>query len=299
MTWTARAAAAGMLSFSGQAVSKNVTSSPVRSETVVVGDLEVALNITPEEVQSGGEVQVQMTVRNRGPVGAANVVPSPLTFQGTAIMSTPAGPNPASQLMLESGEATTFTWVATVTGGTGDDYTSSGWASAENGAIASQNAASNRGALVAPQGGASEPEATAGGNTMGGGGEGGVGASMTSSGVSPAPVASARLQFIGVNLNGTQTGGTDFSGSFLGDLRILVAWQNLAGTHSQRLDLFSPDGSLYQEISAQITQSLVEARLLVGGTWITQYSLFGAWRVEVFLDGGASPVTSGVFVLNP
>jgi hypothetical protein len=38
---------------------------------------------------------------------------------------------------------------------------------------------------------------------------------------------------------------------------------------------------------------------LVGGTWITEYSLFGAWRVEVYLDRDTMPITTGVFVLTP
>ncbi len=43
----------------------------------------------------------------------------------------------------------------------------------------------------------------------------------------------------------------------------------------------------------------VETRLPVWGAWITQYSLFGAWRVEVYLDLERMPITSGVFVLSP
>jgi hypothetical protein len=37
----------------------------------------------------------------------------------------------------------------------------------------------------------------------------------------------------------------------------------------------------------------------VGGTWITEYTLLGAWRVEVYLDGATTPVASGTFVLSP
>ena len=82
-------------------------------------------------------------------------------------------------------------------------------------------------------------------------------------------------------------------------LRIIVGWQNLSGTHSQRMELYSPDGSLYQQFPAQFAGSPVETRLPVGGSWITQYSLFGAWQVDVFLDRQGLPITSGVFVLDP
>jgi hypothetical protein len=44
---------------------------------------------------------------------------------------------------------------------------------------------------------------------------------------------------------------------------------------------------------------LVPTSLPVGGTWITEYSLFGTWRVDVYLGGQSSPVTTASFVLNP
>ena len=103
-----------------------------------------------------------------------------------------------------------------------------------------------------------------------------------------------------VNQNGSETGGTQFSGGTVRDLKILVAWQNLSGSHSQRLDLFAPDGSLYQRLSGQFSGSgTVQALLPVGGAWITPHSLYGAWGVEVFLDTARSPITNGAFVLNP
>jgi hypothetical protein len=115
----------------------------------------------------------------------------------------------------------------------------------------------------------------------------------------PPAVASATLQLIGVNQDGRSTGGTDFSGGLLRYLRILVGWQNLSGTHTQRLQLFAPDGSLYQGFSTQLGSSPTETQLPVGGTWISEFSLWGAWRVEVFLDSQQMPITSGVFVLTP
>lgn len=43
----------------------------------------------------------------------------------------------------------------------------------------------------------------------------------------------------------------------------------------------------------------METRLPVGGTWITEYYLYGAWRVDVYLDREELPITSEVFVLTP
>jgi hypothetical protein len=82
-------------------------------------------------------------------------------------------------------------------------------------------------------------------------------------------------------------------------LRILVGWQSLSGTHSQRIEIFSPDGSLYQQFSTQFAGTPVETRLPVTGSWITQNFLFGAWRVDVFLDSDKMPITSGAFLLTP
>lgn len=294
LTWTARAVSAGTLGFSGQAVSNGVTSPPVRSDTLFVGDLDVALTVSPEQVVSGQDVQVQMTVRNRGPVRVLDVIPSSPTLDGTATPSAAAGPSPPSQGALEPGESATFAWQATITGSAGDTYAFSGWASAEGGSVVSQNATSNPGSLGQPQV-AGDEEKKDGSFPMGGGADGGVAAVATGGTALP----SATLRFVGVNNDGSQTGGAAFFGSVLRDLRILVGWTNLSGSHTQRLELFTPDGSLYQRLATSFTGTSVEAGLPVGGTWITEHALFGAWRVEVYLDSQQMPITSGVFVLTP
>ena len=143
----------------------------------------------------------------------------------------------------------------------------------------------------------------------------------------------ARLNFVGLLQNGRQERGTEFSAESLGDLRIVVHYRDLSGIHhhTQRIELYSPDGSLYKRFSTEFTVAAgvakpdkgkehkgkehkgkerkgndraggwesVETRLPVWGTWITQHSLFRAWRVEVYLDRERMPITTGVFVLNP
>jgi len=316
MTWTARAVSPGTVSFSGQAVSKSVTSPSVRSDTLYVADLDVSLSVTPEQVVSGQDVRVEMTVTNRGPIRVTNVTPSSLAFGGTAVSSAAAGPSPASLPVLEPGQSTAFAWAATIVGKGGETYAFSGWASAEWESVVSQNSTSNRGALTEdvssgsevttgsfPMGGGAADGATASGSASASpvaGTSGQASGSTTSTGGSAPPsVPSATLQFIGVNQDGRSTGGTDFSGQLLRYLRILVGWQNLSGTHTQRLQLFAPDGSLYQGFSTQVGSSPTETQLPVGGTWISEFSLWGAWRVEVFLDTGTMPITTGVFVLTP
>ncbi len=298
MTWTARAASPGTLTFSGQAISTSVTSPPVGSETLIVGDLDVSLAVSPEQVVSGQDVQVQMTVRNRGPVRVLNVIPSALAFDGTATASAAAGPTPPSQPALEPGESATFTWAATLSGKAGDTYAFSGWASAEGGGIVSQIATSNQGTLGQEQVAGGEPGKTDGSFPLGGGDADGGAVAVVATG-GPAAVPGATIQFVSINNDGSQTGGAEFLGSVIRDLRILVGWQNLSGGHTQRLELFTPDGSLYQRLATSFTGTSVEAGLPVGGTWITEHALFGAWRVEVFLDSQQMPITSGVFVLTP
>jgi hypothetical protein len=303
LTWTARATSAGTLGFTAQVVTPTLTAPPTRSGTLVVGDLEVALGVTPEQAASGSDVQVQMTVTNRGPAPVTDVVPSGLTLEGTASASAPAGPRPAREPVLEPGESATFAWAVRVTGSADDTYAFSGRAQAEGGAIVSASVTSNRGVVareeVASAPSEGEPRAVPASGFAPG--TGGAASPTASSGGSTAPPApSATVQFAALNQNGSQTGGTQFSAGMVRDLRVLTGWQNVEGTHSQRLEFYGPDGSIYQRHAAQFSGSgVVETRLPVGGTWITQHSLYGAWRVEVFLDGGATPVTTGVFILTP
>ena len=98
----------------------------------------------------------------------------------------------------------------------------------------------------------------------------------------------------------------DFWAQTVREVNINV-WWNVAGTQTQRLELFAPDGTLYRRFTIAFdadalprTQGrvLVQTPLPVGGTWITEYSLFGAWRVDVYLGGQPKPITSASFLLN-
>ena len=112
----------------------------------------------------------------------------------------------------------------------------------------------------------------------------------------------AQVDFVGTLLNGQENSGQTFSGAQLSDLKILVQWQNLFQNHLQRLDFIAPDGSLYQSLSRPLTatdgDAPVETLLPVNGTWITRYSLYGAWCVEAFLDQEQEPVASSRLVIS-
>lgn len=99
----------------------------------------------------------------------------------------------------------------------------------------------------------------------------------------------------------------------LRDLYICVIWYDLAGTYVERLTFLLPDGNRYQVLTVPFTTpgasgpaqvdvdgQLVEVQegrwvgkgqtgvltvLPVAGTYITQRSLVGTWRVDVSLNG--------------
>jgi hypothetical protein len=116
----------------------------------------------------------------------------------------------------------------------------------------------------------------------------------------------ATLDFIGMSYQGVPMPRTDFSVESLRHLRILVWWNAPGPGHVQRLDLYAPDGALYQRFTAAVDETsrrgdgltLVETVLPVAGTWITQHTLLGAWSVQVFLDDGPEPAASASFVID-
>lgn len=112
----------------------------------------------------------------------------------------------------------------------------------------------------------------------------------------------AVVEFVGVMQDLTLLKRNDFVADLVRQLKIIVYWK-VTGNHGQRLELFTPDGALYRRVAADFTGTSVtgtgtpvETLLPVGGTWITEHSLFGAWRVDVYLDG--QPATTASFVLN-
>jgi hypothetical protein len=112
--------------------------------------------------------------------------------------------------------------------------------------------------------------------------------------------AAPTIDFVGVKDDGKRVNGFDFG--HLNDLFILVTWNLAGGPNTQRVELFAPDGALYQRFSREFTSpttsTTTETWVPVSGSWITQHSLFGTWRVEVYLDNGTTPVATSGFVLT-
>jgi hypothetical protein len=115
----------------------------------------------------------------------------------------------------------------------------------------------------------------------------------------------AIVEFVAVTQDEQVLQREEFLAEIVKELKIIVRW-NVTGSQTQRLELYTPDGSLYKQFTTEFDadagrvqgRTAVETRLPVGGTWITEYSLFGTWRVDVYLRGQRTPVTSASFALT-
>ena len=119
-----------------------------------------------------------------------------------------------------------------------------------------------------------------------------AGPAQLAGGPPPALSPSAAVSFCDNTAAGCAAAAT-FSLQSLRDLNVVVNWQNLpAGTHAQTVNVFLPDGNLYQtfETSFEVPEGspgsmTTGAALPVAGTWITQRGLSGAWNFTLALDG--------------
>ncbi len=109
-----------------------------------------------------------------------------------------------------------------------------------------------------------------------------------------------QLSFTAVGRDGTRSRGTWFQANRVSDVLLVVSSRRTGGGHTQRLDVFAPDGAVYQRFTAPIDRDgHVETRLPIAGTWIVQYGMYGQWCVELYLDDGARPIARGRFFLEP
>ncbi len=134
----------------------------------------------------------------------------------------------------------------------------------------------------------------------------GVAGGATGATPGSAPQASAspsgQLHFVGIKHDASQVQAAQFSTESLRDLMINVDYGNLSGSSKQRLEIYTPEGSLYRRVTRDFTPSgssfLVETKVPVGGTWITSHLLLGTWSVKVYLGSSSSPLATGNFVLT-
>ena len=111
----------------------------------------------------------------------------------------------------------------------------------------------------------------------------------------------ADLKF-GAILNGrkgTRT-GDKFDWGDVNTLLIEVRWEKLQVSGRQRVELYTPNGHLYQMFSKSLPPSPdpIDIQVPVDGSWIRAYNLAGAWCVKVFLDDEPEPVAADGFELK-
>lgn len=114
------------------------------------------------------------------------------------------------------------------------------------------------------------------------------------------------MQFVGHLDDGTQQRGVQFEGVRVNDVEIVVHWSYLEQSHTQRVLLYSPDGNLYQTRMTAVSPmdqhtelpSVVTTPLPVAGSWISNFGLYGTWRVEVYLDEDTDPSLAQTFILS-
>lgn len=111
----------------------------------------------------------------------------------------------------------------------------------------------------------------------------------------------ARLSFSSVLKNGRTRVGEHFTLSELRELRVIVNWSQAENGHLQRVDLYAPDGTLYQRFAGTFTGErrpvAIVTRVPVAGSSIVDSSLLGEWCAEVFLDDEDAPIARRRFDL--
>ena len=121
-------------------------------------------------------------------------------------------------------------------------------------------------------------------------------------------------------------GDEEFSIAAIRDIFIQTHWTQIQGEHIQRIHIYSPDGNIFQKrvVPFSITEKLKRQRrkvsgitnmvdvqkakqtkdgqavvvhFPVSGTWVSQHSMLGTWRVDAFLNQESRPSVSGTFTL--
>jgi hypothetical protein len=219
----------------------------------------------------------------------------------------------ADRVILVSGNEQTHLRLATLvsSGGAAGSALASGRDGASGPRQASRSGAGLFDAPISPYGNIAVVTAAAGPSTGGSattGTGGGSDSPMAAAGQAGGPGAgesagtqsglSASVTLTGRMHDGRNRQGDEFSTTSLRDLLIAMTYSNVTGSHRQRIELYAPDGSLYQRLSGAVAPS-TQTLIPVGGTWITEHSLFGAWRVDVYVDRETTPIVSQAFTLNP
>lgn len=111
----------------------------------------------------------------------------------------------------------------------------------------------------------------------------------------------ARLQFSATVRGQTEIArGKHFDYGKVRHLFIEVSWERFKLPARQRLELYAPDGRLYQTFVRQLPSQPepVVLTVPVAGTQIFESTLSGTWCAKIFLDDDLEPVAADDFELR-
>jgi hypothetical protein len=112
----------------------------------------------------------------------------------------------------------------------------------------------------------------------------------------------ADIRFSVVNgRNGREHDGHVFRYGKARDLMIEIRWEKITTSMRQRLELYGPDGHLYQMFPAVLPADPEPSlfRVPVGpGSWVMSGGLAGTWCAKVFLGDDLEPIEAKSFELN-
>jgi hypothetical protein len=112
----------------------------------------------------------------------------------------------------------------------------------------------------------------------------------------------AEITFTVINgRNGREHGGRLFKYGQARDLMIEIRWHKITTSTRQRLELYSPDGHLYQMFPAVLSVEPDPSvfRVPVGpGSWVMSGGLAGTWCAKVFLGDDLEPIEAESFELR-
>ncbi len=112
----------------------------------------------------------------------------------------------------------------------------------------------------------------------------------------------AQITFTAVQRrNGRTQGGHVFDYGKVRDLMIEIRWERVRVSTRQRLELYAPDGNLFQmfpEVLPELPEPSLFRVPVGGGSWIMSGGLSGTWCAKVFLGNDLEPIAAESFELR-
>lgn len=77
-------------------------------------------------------------------------------------------------------------------------------------------------------------------------------------------------------------------------------WQGTAPGDHQRVELVAPNGRVYETLQGPLNaRGEAEVRLLLAGSFIEEFKLYGTWKARVFYNSAEAPVREVSFEVEP